>query len=312
MNPCLFQSPAGAAWTFEPFRIPVLATLYTAPSRSFGARWFHRLGLTDSRGSHPLGYPMFGLCLASTCAPIIADQDLLVKGFLRIFFADPRTSYSGEAPREGLRTTTLASPCSALVRRPSEGLGFASPPDTVILSHYRAKVNTFSKIYRKNFRGGLAGQSSIQYRPKRVTTRPAIAPYIHPVPTQIHRRKDIQKMPNPIFATIFSICSPLYPKNESFDLVCLFARVLLIVPSIIEPQLAIYSSNSDPSIFVQVSGEIVHSSNQLHGVYLPFLFYGYYTTGFSVCQILFSGLILAQAIRARVFSLVSSAPSNLT
>lgn len=54
MNPCLFQSPAGAASTFEPFLTPVLATLYTAPSRSFGVRWFHRLGLTDSHGSHPL------------------------------------------------------------------------------------------------------------------------------------------------------------------------------------------------------------------------------------------------------------------
>ena len=42
MNPCLFQSPAGAASTFEPFRIPVLATLYTAPSRSFGVRLVHR------------------------------------------------------------------------------------------------------------------------------------------------------------------------------------------------------------------------------------------------------------------------------
>lgn len=155
MNPCLFQSPAGAAQTFEPFRIPVLATLYTAPSRSFGVRWSHREGLTDSRGSHASGLTAYHrtLGLPSTCAPIIADWDLLVKGFLRIFFADPRTSYSGEAPREGLRTTTLASPCSALVRRPSEGLGFASPPDTVILSHYRAKVNTFLKIYRKNFRG---------------------------------------------------------------------------------------------------------------------------------------------------------------
>lgn len=72
------------------FRIPdpplpplggIASHLYTAKNPSFGLRWCHRLGLTDSHGSHPLGYPMFGLCLASTCALIIADLDPLVKGF---------------------------------------------------------------------------------------------------------------------------------------------------------------------------------------------------------------------------------------
>ena len=158
MNPCLFQSPAGAASTFEPFRIPVLATLYTAPSRSFGARlvhreWSYRLSwVASARIPDVRTLPSLTLC------PYYSRFCSACQGFLRIFFADPRTSYSGEAPREGLRTTTSASPCSALVRRPSEGLGFASPPDTVILSHYRTKVNTFLKIYQKNFRGGLAGR----------------------------------------------------------------------------------------------------------------------------------------------------------
>ena len=79
MNPCLFQSPAGAASTFEPFRIPVLATLYTAPSRSFGVRLVHREWSYGLSWVSPLR-----LCLPSPCAPIIADRVLLVKGFLEI------------------------------------------------------------------------------------------------------------------------------------------------------------------------------------------------------------------------------------
>ena len=44
MNPYLFQSPAGAASTFEPATqlTPQLATVYPAPSRSFGVRLVHR------------------------------------------------------------------------------------------------------------------------------------------------------------------------------------------------------------------------------------------------------------------------------
>ena len=199
----LFQPLGGIACTFEPFLTPRLLTSYTAKHPSFGLRWFHRLGLTDSHGSHPLG-----LCLASTCALIIADLDPLVKGFseifsefflslsfhplgspsglarlirsltptlratsssrvayqsqrlptfraiatcsggqpdplgiipfrwsycitlgwvcqgfLRIFFADPRTSYSGISGSQDLAFVTLASPCSATIRGPRRGWG---------------------------------------------------------------------------------------------------------------------------------------------------------------------------------------------
>jgi len=42
MNPCLFQSLAGAASTFKPAQLaPQLATVYPAPSRSFGVRLVH-------------------------------------------------------------------------------------------------------------------------------------------------------------------------------------------------------------------------------------------------------------------------------
>lgn len=76
--------------TFEPFRIPGLATLYTAPSRSFAVRLVHREGLTDSHGSHPFrASPSLTLC------PYYSRSGSACQGVLRIFFADPRTSYSG-------------------------------------------------------------------------------------------------------------------------------------------------------------------------------------------------------------------------
>ena len=175
MNPCLFQSPAGAASTFEPFRIPVLATLYTAPSRSFGVRLVHR------EWSYGLSWVSpFRLCLPSPCALIIAEGRLLVKGFSEVsenFLSSPRylTLWGGtaravfQAPDQisgdGRQSLEILgrSPTARLVLRhygvpllgydgrPSEGLGFASPPDSVILSHYRVKVNPFLRFFLKKF-----------------------------------------------------------------------------------------------------------------------------------------------------------------
>lgn len=54
-------------------------------SRTSACGGFIGRGLTDSRGSHPLGYPMFGLCLPSTCALIIADANPYVNRFLKNF-----------------------------------------------------------------------------------------------------------------------------------------------------------------------------------------------------------------------------------
>ena len=138
MNPCLFQSPAGAASTFEPFRIPVLATLYTAPSRSFGVRLVHREWSYGLSWVSPLR-----LCLPSPCALIIADLDPLVKGFLRIFY-EILNSLLGRSPTARLVLCHFGVPLLGYGGRPLEGLGFASPPDTVILSHYRADWNCLS------------------------------------------------------------------------------------------------------------------------------------------------------------------------
>ena len=151
MNPCLFQSPAGAASTFEPFRIPVLATLYTAPSRSFGVRLVHREWSYGLSWVSPLR-----LCLPSPCAPIIACLVTLVKGFEKIFLgslsAIPRGSRLLQSDQRlaglavlgferiaRLAFVTVASPCSATIRGPWRGWG-SLPLLTLLFYHTIGRI----------------------------------------------------------------------------------------------------------------------------------------------------------------------------
>ena len=93
-----------------------------------------------------VGRTLCGLCLASTCAPIIADRDPLVKGFLRSFYEAPRLVL-GRSPTARLVLCHYGVPLLGYGGRPSEGLGSASPPDNVILSHYRREVNPFLRFF---------------------------------------------------------------------------------------------------------------------------------------------------------------------
>ena len=187
MNPYLFQSPAGAASTFEPFRIPVLATLYTAPSRSFGVRLVHR------ERSYGLSWvsPIFRLCLPSPCALIIADRNLFVKGFsihFANFFASIRDAIGstvssacspvgrgrpdsppfgwiiptlvrhcyqpflgGGAQTQHLPTFRATASCSGGHQIPLE----SSPFDGLILSYFGGFVKGFLKIFYENFNSYL-------------------------------------------------------------------------------------------------------------------------------------------------------------
>ena len=76
--------------SYQP-RVPdaplLLPHIYIPQSRTSACGGFHREGLTDSRGSHASGLTACHrtLGLPSTCAPIIADCDPLVKGFSEIF-----------------------------------------------------------------------------------------------------------------------------------------------------------------------------------------------------------------------------------
>ena len=123
MNPCLFQIPAGAASTFEPFRIPALATLYTATISLFR----RAVGSSGMVLRTLMGHTRFGLCLPSPCACIISQAVGLVKWFLKLFF--------GFFRRADLCTIAMASPCSALSNVPCEGWGSLPSPDKDIISY---------------------------------------------------------------------------------------------------------------------------------------------------------------------------------
>ena len=90
MNPCLFQSPAGAASTFEPLRDPT-ARHRVSRTISLFRRAVGSLGMVLRT---LVGRTRFGLCLPSPCVPIIADWDPLVKGF-SIHFANFFRFYEG-------------------------------------------------------------------------------------------------------------------------------------------------------------------------------------------------------------------------
>lgn len=97
---------------------PRLVTSYTAPLGS--VRWFHRLGLTDSRGSHPLwALPRLNLCpyySASCCA-----CQGLFRNFLSLSF-HPLGSPSGLARLIRSLTPTLRATSSSRVAYQSQRL----------------------------------------------------------------------------------------------------------------------------------------------------------------------------------------------
>ncbi len=84
MNPCLFQSPAGAASTFEPLCDPSARHTVSRTISLFRRAVGGFLGLTDSRGSHLWWLPFHPRALPSPCTLIIAEGRLLVKGFSEV------------------------------------------------------------------------------------------------------------------------------------------------------------------------------------------------------------------------------------
>ena len=112
MNPCLFQSPAGAASTFEPFRVPALATLYTAPSRSFGVRLVHRewsYGLSWVSPARAL--PSLTLCL------YYITGGRFCQGVSETFF---------EVSCSGLLSLALPSPDTIIIPQSGEKVNYES------------------------------------------------------------------------------------------------------------------------------------------------------------------------------------------
>jgi len=114
--------------TFEPFRIPGLATLYTAPSRSFAVRLVHREGLTDSHGSHPLRAPP-----SLTLCPYYSRSGSACQGVFEDFFRGSSNLVLGSSPK--VKSVTTWRPLARLPSASLGGVGVRSPPDNDIISY---------------------------------------------------------------------------------------------------------------------------------------------------------------------------------
>ena len=121
--------------------------LYPAPLGS--ARWVHRSGLTDSRGSHLLGYPMFRLCLPSPCACIISQAVGLVKYFQKLFSGLPSHGVGGYQCHASVTAPSRSACAYFIVRfepsRPARrdlGSPWEPPPSMILLYHVLVSLST--------------------------------------------------------------------------------------------------------------------------------------------------------------------------
>ena len=89
-----------------------------------------------------MGLTLCGLCLASTCAPYYSRSGSACQGGLRIFFADPRTSYLG-VKLTGRLYLPLGVPSLGSQWASLGGVGVRVPPDMIIIPHLGSEVNTF-------------------------------------------------------------------------------------------------------------------------------------------------------------------------
>ena len=148
MNPCLFQSPAGAASTFEQILDPPQCSPHCIPHHLAlsACGWFIGNGLTDSHGSHPLwASPSLTLCpyysrSGSACQGVFQK-------FLKKFLSSPRylTLWGGTAR-------------ACISRLPTRFLAMVVIPfDTNIISHlYKNRIANTGKFYPKyTIRGRL-------------------------------------------------------------------------------------------------------------------------------------------------------------